>query len=67
LYWIIRKALKHNKEGGLDKWSETMVRRLVNQGFDQDAARRRIDQLIERYEDGWSFQRKPHLIRDRED
>jgi hypothetical protein len=42
-----------------------MVRRLVQQGFDRDAARRRLDQLIGRYEDGWAFQGK-HLTRDDE-
>ena len=40
---------------------------LVRQGFDGDAARRRIDQLIARYEGGWAFQRKPHLRHDNDD
>ncbi len=61
LHWIIVRCLEQENEGELGKWSELMVRRLVKQGFDRDAARRRIHQLIERYEGGWSFQRKPHL------
>lgn len=67
LHWIIKTALERNKEGELGKWSETIVRRLVRQGFDGDAARRRIQQLIECYEDGWQFQGKPHLHHDNDD
>ena len=67
LHWIITAALERDKDGELAKWSGTMVRRLVRQGFDRDAARRRIDQLIGRYEDGWTFQGKPHLARDDDD
>jgi hypothetical protein len=67
LHWIIKSALERNKEGELGKWSETIVRRLADQGFERDAARRRIDQLITRYEDGWRFQGKPHLRHDNDD
>ena len=67
LHWIIRTALERNKEGELSKWSETIVRRLMRQGFDGDAARRRIDRLIEQYEGGWDFQGKPHLRHDNDD
>ncbi|MBN9015073.1 MAG: hypothetical protein J0H25_19035 [Rhizobiales bacterium] len=67
LHWIIKTALERNKEGELSKWSDTIVRRLMRQGFDGDAARRRIDQLIEQYEDGWAFQGKPHLRQDNDD
>ncbi len=61
LHWIIVRCLEQEQEGELGKWTEIMVRRLVKQGFDRDAAHRRIHRLIERYEDGWGFQRKPHL------
>lgn len=61
LHWIMVECLERNKEGELGKWTEIIVKRLVKQGFDRDAARRRIHQLIERYEGGWGFQRKPHL------
>ncbi|MGB3506807.1 MAG: hypothetical protein WBA37_15660 [Xanthobacteraceae bacterium] len=67
LHWIIETALQRHKEGELGKWSETIVRRLADQGFERDAARRRIDQLITRYEDGWRFQGKPHLRHDNDD
>lgn len=67
LYWIMIKLLKGGRDGDLGKWSETIMKRLVRQGFDRDAARRRIDQLIDRYEDGWKFQGKPHLRHDNDD
>jgi hypothetical protein len=67
LHWIITMVLKRNQEGELGKWSEKIVRRLVRQGFDRNAACRRIDQLIERYEGGWEFQGKPHLAHDNDD
>lgn len=67
LHWLIVRSLKQENEGELGKWSEIMVQHLVKQGFDRDAARRRIDQLIGRYKDGWDFQGKPHLRRDQND
>jgi hypothetical protein len=67
LHWIITKALRRNRESELEMWSETIVKRLVRQGFERDAARRRIDQLIARYEGGWAFQGKLHLRHDNDD
>lgn len=67
LHWIIKTALERNKAGELGKWSETIVRRLADQGFERDAARRRLDQLIAQYEGGWAFQGKPHLRHDNDD
>jgi hypothetical protein len=67
LHWLIQRILKHDKEGELARWCETIVRRLVRQGFERDAARSRVNQLIERYENGWRFQRKPHLAHDDDD
>ena len=67
LHWIIIRLLRAGRDGDLGKWSETIVKRLVRQGFEGDAARRRIDLLIARYEGGWSFQGKPHLRHDNDD
>lgn len=47
----------------LGVWSAALVAGLVAQGFDRDAARRRIDDLIARYADGWVPQHKAYLTR----
>jgi hypothetical protein len=67
LHLMIGEALKHNEDGKLTEWCAVLVIRLADQGFNRDAAHRRVDQLIERYADGWDFQRKPHLICPRAD
>lgn len=61
LFWIITKALERHKEGELAKWENLMTERLVEQGFDRDATRIRINGIIERYRNGWEFQLKPQL------
>lgn len=61
LFWIITKALDRHKEGELAKWEKLMTDRLVEQGFDRDATRTRINGIIERYSNGWEFQLKPQL------
>lgn len=63
LHWAIMRNLKPGRERLLAQWSSSFVDTLVEQGFDRDAASRRIDELIERYESGWQFQLKPHLKR----
>lgn len=64
LFWIITKALQRDKEDELARWEKLMTERLVEQGFDRDATRIRINGIIERYRDGWDFQLKPQLRRD---
>lgn len=47
--------------GNWDTFNEIMDRvtdRLVERGFDRKASTRAIDVLIDRYEDGWEFQRR---------
>lgn len=47
--------------GNWDTFNEIMNRvtdRLVERGFDRQASTRAIDGLIDRYEDGWEFQRR---------
>ena len=64
LHWVITEALRREREDDLVKLCDLIRDRLVGQGFDRDAASRRIDDLIARYESGWDFQRKPHLKSD---
>lgn len=66
LHWAIMRTLKPGRERLLAIWTRYLVESLVDQGFDRAASHRRIDELIQRYEDGWRFQSKPHL-RQRED
>jgi hypothetical protein len=54
-------VLERNRDGELDALCEALVIRLVDLGFDRDAAYCRVHDLVERYADGWAPQRKPHL------
>jgi hypothetical protein len=62
LYLMIGEGLKDGQECKLADWCEVVTAGLVDQGFDRDATQHRLHQLIERYADGWDFQRKPHLM-----
>ena len=64
LHWAITEALRPGREGTLHKLRRVVLARLASQGFDKEAARRRFDLLLDRYEDGWDFQRKLHLLED---
>ena len=61
LYLMISEGLKDGQERAFANWCETVTTGLVEQGFDRDATRHRLDQLIERYAEGWDFQLKRHL------
>jgi len=63
LHWAVMRTLRPGREGLLAQWSRYLVESLVAQGFDRAASHRRIDELIQRYEDGWQFQSKPYLRR----
>lgn len=62
LHWAITRALT-KEPYYLDRLRATIVDGLAAQGFDRQAAAARFDELTDRYEDGWTFQRKPHLAR----
>jgi hypothetical protein len=61
LHWAITRAIAKERFDYLEKVRHQIVDHLVAQGFDGSAARRRFDDLIESYEEGWTFQAKPHL------
>ena len=62
LHLMITEALKA-RDAELGLWCDRVVSHLTEQGFDRTAAHCRLDQLVERYADGWQAQRKPHLAR----
>ena len=64
-HWFITLVIQENDHAKLATMEREVVRRLVELGFDREGAEFRIDDLITRYQDGWTFQRKPHLGRDR--
>lgn len=62
LHWIITRAAEAQKMNELDKLSDALIIRLVEQGFDERRCEDVIEALIEKYVSGrWSFQRKVHL------
>jgi hypothetical protein len=61
LHWAIMQMIGNGDEDGISRMHRGIVRQLVELGFDPNGADRRVSDLIDRYEDGWTFQAKPHL------
>ncbi|MEX6509260.1 hypothetical protein [Jiella sp. M17.18] len=61
LHWFVTLLVENGDYSGLMKLRGEIVRRLVEQGFNPEKAARRVDDLIERYEDGWTFRLKSGL------
>lgn len=47
--------------------AETVIKRLVARGYDPEASEKAFVGIVERYEAGWTFQRRVHLLQPRED
>lgn len=67
LHATILDMLAPDRSSELVAWTAALVSGLVAQGFDREAACRRIDDLIARYEHGWVPQHKAHLTQPRFD
>lgn len=63
LHWVVTDALRRDGPE-VPRLRAELIRRLVAQGFSETHAAARVDDIVERYEDGWTFQRKPHLLAD---
>lgn len=63
LFWVVTENLKRGRQDRLDDLQDHTVDRLVAQGFDRRAADAAFDDLVEKYRDGWTPQRKVHLKR----
>ena len=64
LHYAITENLEHGRHQELGRLIRAISRRLEEQGFDPDATRRTWRDLVERYGNGWIFQRKLHLLPD---
>ena len=64
LHFAITENLEHGRHPELARLIRTISRQLEEQGFDPAATRRTWRDLVERYGNGWSFQRKLHLLPD---
>ncbi|NHT74204.1 MULTISPECIES: hypothetical protein [Rhizobiaceae] len=63
LHWFIRGATVKGREHELDRTGEIIVKRLVEQGFDEAASYAVFDALVDKYGgNAWGFRRKPHLL-----
>lgn len=61
LHWMITEAIDKDSRDQLERVEGILIQRLVDQGFEEAACWRAFDDLIEKYESGWTFQRKLHL------
>ncbi|MCQ8782917.1 hypothetical protein [Mangrovibrevibacter kandeliae] len=61
LHWLINLYIENKDDVGLMKLRAYLIHGLVEQGFDEEKTARRVDDIIERTEDGWTFRPKAHL------
>lgn len=61
MHWAITEAVKEGHREKLERVQDEIVDRLVAQGFDRRASDAAFDAIVERYTNGWGFQRKQHL------
>lgn len=64
LHYMIVTSQRRGSDRLLSKVVQEVSRQLVDQGFSAVATKAAWLDLLERYEDGWSFFPKPHLRRD---
>lgn len=62
LHFAVTENLNNGREAELLEIVETIVDRLAVRGFDRHAADRSFMEIIDRYQAGWDFQRKVHLL-----
>src|SRR5690606_32054314 len=61
LHFAITENLRRGREAELWRIADTVIDRLAARGFDADATARVLDEIVDRYQSGWRFQRKVHL------
>lgn len=61
LHWVMTEMLCRSGPD-VARLRGIIIDRLVSQGFSESRAAARVDDLLDRYEDGWTFQRKSRLL-----
>jgi len=62
LHFAITENLAHGRHQDLARLVREISQRLESQGFNPAATRKAWQDLVVRYGEGWSFQRKVHLL-----
>lgn len=64
LHYAITENLKRGRESELWVLADAVIGRLAARGYDREATGRAFVGIVDRYEDGWDFQRRVHLLTD---
>jgi hypothetical protein len=62
LHYAITENLKHGREKELWVLADAVIDRLVARGFNAKAAENAFIGIVDRYEAGWTFQGRGHLL-----
>ncbi|WP_417691602.1 hypothetical protein [Roseibium sp.] len=65
-HMIVQETARVGNWSTFNKMLDLVTARLVERGFDKVATEKAIDDLVEKYENGWEFQRKPDFKDDSE-
>jgi SOS response regulatory protein OraA/RecX len=66
LHYAITENLKRKRESELWQIADSVIERLVARGYDLEASQDVFIGIVDRYEAGWTFQRRVHLLQPRE-
>jgi hypothetical protein len=62
LHQAVIENLAEGREAELELLVDGVIDGLVARGYDRNGSRRVLSDLIDRYEQGWVFQRRLHLV-----
>lgn len=62
LHFAITENLKRKRESELWQIADSVIERLVERGYDLKASQDVFIGIVDRYEAGWTFQRRVHLL-----
>lgn len=62
LHYAVTENLKRDRESELWALADAVIKRLAARGYDIDATERAFVAIVDRYEAGWRFQRRVHLV-----